>query len=46
MYQTITGFPEIMDGRVKTINPKIEGGILGLRDTHKSDAEKHNIKMD
>ena len=27
-----TGFPEIMDGRVKTINPLIEGGILGLRD--------------
>ncbi|MBU0528847.1 bifunctional phosphoribosylaminoimidazolecarboxamide formyltransferase/IMP cyclohydrolase, partial [bacterium] len=39
-----TGFPEIMDGRVKTINPKIEGGILGLRDIHKTDAEKHNIK--
>ena len=29
-----TGFPEIMDGRVKTINPLIEGGILGLRDKH------------
>ena len=27
-----TSFPEIMDGRVKTINPLIEGGILGLRD--------------
>ncbi len=39
-----TGFPEIMDGRIKTINPKIEGGILGLRDIHKSDAEKQNIK--
>ena len=38
------GFPEIMDGRIKTINPKIEGGILGLRDIHKSDAEAHNIK--
>lgn len=39
-----TGFPEIMDGRIKTINPKIAGGILGLRDIHKSDAETQNIK--
>jgi len=39
-----TGFPEIMDGRVKTINPKIEGGILGLRNIHKSDAKSQNIK--
>ena len=39
-----TGFPEIMDGRVKTINPKIEGGILGLRDKHSSEADEHNIK--
>ncbi len=39
-----TGFPEIMDGRIKTINPKIEGGILGLRDVHKSDAETQDIK--
>ncbi|MEE9572471.1 MAG: bifunctional phosphoribosylaminoimidazolecarboxamide formyltransferase/IMP cyclohydrolase [Candidatus Neomarinimicrobiota bacterium] len=39
-----TGFPEIMDGRIKTINPKIEGGILGLRDIHQSAAEKQNIK--
>ncbi len=28
----ITGFPEIMDGRVKTLHPKIHGGILALRD--------------
>ncbi len=39
-----TQFPEIMDGRVKTINPLVEGGILGLRDLHSNDAEKHNIK--
>jgi len=39
-----TKFPEIMDGRVKTINPLIEGGILGLRDTHKEDAENNKIK--
>ena len=39
-----TGFPEIMGGRVKTINPLVEGGILGLRDKHAEDAEAHNIK--
>ena len=27
-----TGFPEIMDGRVKTLHPKVHGGILGMRD--------------
>ena len=30
---TITGFPEIMDGRVKTLHPKIHGGLLARRDT-------------
>ncbi|MCH8010343.1 MAG: bifunctional phosphoribosylaminoimidazolecarboxamide formyltransferase/IMP cyclohydrolase [Candidatus Marinimicrobia bacterium] len=39
-----TGFPEIMDGRVKTLNPLVEGGILGLRDQHAMDAKEHNIK--
>ena len=39
-----TKFPEIMNGRVKTINPMIEGGILGLRDRHSSEAEKNDIK--
>ncbi len=39
-----TGFPEIMGGRGKTINPLVEGGILGLRDKHAEDAEAHNIK--
>ena len=28
-----TGFPEIMDGRVKTLHPKVHGGILGRRGT-------------
>ena len=40
---TYTGFPEIMDGRVKTINPLVGGGILGLRDKHADDAEANNI---
>lgn len=40
-----TGFPEIMDGRVKTLHPKIFGGILALRDnkTHLKQAEKQGI---
>mgnify|MGYP000011670615 FL=1 len=39
-----TQFPEIMDGRVKTINPLIEGGILGLRDQHSDDVKVNNLK--
>jgi phosphoribosylaminoimidazolecarboxamide formyltransferase/IMP cyclohydrolase len=39
-----TQFPEIMDGRVKTINPLIEGGILGLRDQHSEDAQVNQIQ--
>ncbi|HLG29486.1 MAG TPA: bifunctional phosphoribosylaminoimidazolecarboxamide formyltransferase/IMP cyclohydrolase, partial [Candidatus Brocadiales bacterium] len=27
-----TGFPEIMDGRVKTLHPKVHGGLLAVRD--------------
>jgi phosphoribosylaminoimidazolecarboxamide formyltransferase/IMP cyclohydrolase len=32
---TYTGFPEILDGRVKTLQPKIHGGLLGRRDNPK-----------
>ena len=39
-----TRFPEIMDGRVKTINPLISGGILGLRDKHQDEAKNNEIK--
>ena len=41
-----TGFPEIMDGRVKTLNPKIHGGILMVRsnDDHVAQAEANGIK--
>ncbi|MGI9250522.1 MAG: bifunctional phosphoribosylaminoimidazolecarboxamide formyltransferase/IMP cyclohydrolase [Pseudohongiellaceae bacterium] len=38
-----TGFPEMMDGRVKTLHPKIHGGILARRDVDKAALEKHNI---
>ena len=30
--EEVTGFPEMMDGRVKTLHPKIHGGLLGRRD--------------
>lgn len=42
----VTGFPEIMDGRVKTLNPYIHGGILAVRDNaeHVAQMEKHGIK--
>ena len=39
-----TQFPEIMDGRIKTINPLVEGGILGLRDKHSKDAVANQIQ--
>lgn len=40
-----TGFPEIMDGRVKTLHPKIHGGLLSCRDleTHKNAQKQHQI---
>ncbi len=40
-----TGFPEMMDGRVKTLHPKIHGGILALRDNpeHVRTMEEHDI---
>ena len=28
----LTGFPEMMDGRVKTLHPKVHGGLLAIRD--------------
>ena len=43
----ITGFPEILNGRVKTINPRISAGILALRDNaeHLSELKKHKIQL-
>lgn len=42
----ITEFPEMLDGRVKTLHPKIHGGILAIRDNkeHMETIEKHGIK--
>ena len=39
-----TGFPEIMDGRVKTLHPVIHGGLLGRRGTDEAVMEKHGIE--
>lgn len=40
----VTGFPEIMDGRVKTLHPKIHGGLLALRDKHADAMRAHGIE--
>src|SRR5712691_588576 len=42
----VTGFPEMMDGRIKTLHPKIHGALLGLRDNpeHVSAMRKHGIE--
>ncbi|TFG44712.1 MAG: bifunctional phosphoribosylaminoimidazolecarboxamide formyltransferase/IMP cyclohydrolase, partial [Candidatus Brocadiia bacterium] len=44
--ETVTGFPEMMNGRVKTLHPKIHGGLLGLRDNkdHVAAMKKHGIE--
>ncbi|MCY0870236.1 MAG: bifunctional phosphoribosylaminoimidazolecarboxamide formyltransferase/IMP cyclohydrolase [Firmicutes bacterium] len=43
----VTGFPEMMDGRVKTLHPAIHGGLLALRDNpeHMRVAAAHGIEM-
>ncbi|MBS0381569.1 MAG: bifunctional phosphoribosylaminoimidazolecarboxamide formyltransferase/IMP cyclohydrolase [Proteobacteria bacterium] len=39
----LTGFPEIMDGRVKTLHPKVHGGLLGRRGTDDAVMREHAI---
>ena len=41
----VTGFPEMMDGRVKTLHPKVHGGLLALRDNegHVAAMQEHGI---
>ncbi|MDA3839312.1 MAG: bifunctional phosphoribosylaminoimidazolecarboxamide formyltransferase/IMP cyclohydrolase [Candidatus Delongbacteria bacterium] len=43
----LTGFPEMMDGRIKTLNPKVHGGILAVREneTHMDEAKQNNVDM-
>ncbi len=42
-----TGFPEMMDGRVKTLHPKIHAGLLALRDKpeHMQQVDRHGIEL-
>lgn len=42
----VTGFPEMMDGRVKTLHPKVHGGLLALRDNkeHAQAMQEHGIE--
>ncbi len=42
----LTGFPEMMDGRVKTLHPKIHGALLGMRDNpeHQTAMREHGIE--
>lgn len=43
--EDLTGFPEMMDGRVKTLHPRVHGGLLALRDNpdHAASMEAHGI---
>ncbi len=43
--ESVTGFPEMMDGRVKTLHPKVHGGLLALRDvpSHAAAMKEHAI---
>jgi phosphoribosylaminoimidazolecarboxamide formyltransferase/IMP cyclohydrolase len=42
-----TGFPEMMDGRVKTLHPKIHAGLLAVRDNmeHMTEVDRHGIEL-
>ena len=42
---SVTGFPEMLDGRVKTLHPKVHGGLLGVRDNaeHQAVMREHDI---
>ena len=42
----VTGFPELMDGRVKTLHPRVHGGLLALRDNpeHVAAMQQHGIE--
>src|SRR5690349_25133320 len=43
----LTGFPEIMDGRVKTLHPKLYAGLLAVRDNeeHIAAAREHDVEF-
>src|SRR5438477_1761334 len=43
--EDVTGYPEILDGRVKTLHPKVFGGLLGIRgnERHRKEMTQHDI---
>src|SRR5690625_5801701 len=43
----VTGFPELLDGRVKTLHPKIHGGLLAKKDdaNHEAQLSEHEIEI-
>lgn len=45
--EAFTGYPEMMDGRVKTLHPKVHGALLARRDSdqHMAEATEHDIKL-
>jgi phosphoribosylaminoimidazolecarboxamide formyltransferase / IMP cyclohydrolase len=45
--EELTGFPEIMDGRVKTLHPRLYGGVLAVRDNpqHMREAAEHDVEF-
>ncbi|MGI8902398.1 MAG: bifunctional phosphoribosylaminoimidazolecarboxamide formyltransferase/IMP cyclohydrolase [Solirubrobacteraceae bacterium] len=47
MVSELTGFPEIMDGRVKTLHPKLYAGLLAVRDddAHMHEAREHDVEL-
>jgi phosphoribosylaminoimidazolecarboxamide formyltransferase/IMP cyclohydrolase len=42
--EEITGLPNLLDGRVKTLHPHLHGGILAKRDTHQDEIEQLNLR--
>lgn len=42
----LTGFPECFDGRVKTLHPKVHGGILNIRDNKEHQEQKENLGIE
>src|SRR5688572_22873296 len=41
--EQFTGHPEMLDGRVKTLHPRVHGGILARRDQHQREMEQHGL---
>ncbi|NDI35988.1 bifunctional phosphoribosylaminoimidazolecarboxamide formyltransferase/IMP cyclohydrolase [Chengkuizengella sediminis] len=42
----VTGFPEVLDGRVKTLHPAVHGGLLAVRDSEKHQQQMNELELD